>query len=215
MSPFLVEQESLVGAAVVLGPDVELALKEANRNLNLQIHLGTWLRQLVRWYYVVEGVGSLVHSAVQQLVDAKLLYVASDLVGSSAQEVIGLKRRRNQQKANTDPHCENKHHLNHSAPHGRREEAVLVGDVEVLQPVFLEGGREVLRLLFDQVLTGVKVLGDEVEKLPRGGAGGQVVGLDGELDVQDLSVGAQHVPRHVHLHEHQLVVDDLRGHGGR
>lgn len=85
--------------------------------------------------------------------------------------------------------------------------------MEVLQPVFLEGGREVLRLLFDQVLAGVKVLGDEVEELPRGGAGGQVVGLDGELDVQDLGVGAQHVPRHVHLHEQQLVVDDLREHG--
>lgn len=102
---------------------------------------------------------------------------------------------------------------NHSAPHGRREEAVLVGDVEELQPVFLEGGREVLRLLFDQVLVGVEVLGDEVEEAPRRGAGGQVVGLDGQLDVQDLGVGAQHVPRHVHLHEHQLVVDDLRDRG--
>lgn len=101
----------------------------------------------------------------------------------------------------------------HSAPRGRREEAVLVGDVEELLPVLLEGGREVLRLLFDQVLVGVEVPGDEVEKLPRGGAGGQVVGLDGELDVQHLGVGAQHVPRHVHLHEHQLVVDDLREHG--
>lgn len=85
--------------------------------------------------------------------------------------------------------------------------------MEELQPLFLEGGREVLRLLFDQVLTGVKVLGDEVAKVPRGGAGGQVIGLDGELDVQDLSVGAQHVPRHVHLHEYQLVVDDLREDG--
>lgn len=85
--------------------------------------------------------------------------------------------------------------------------------MEVLQPVFLEGGREVVRLLLDQVLAGVKVLGDEVETVPGGMAGGQVVGLDGELDVQDLSVGAQQVPRHVHLHEHQLVVDGLKEHG--
>lgn len=85
--------------------------------------------------------------------------------------------------------------------------------MEELQPVFLEGGREVLRLLFDQVLVGVEVLGDEVEEAPRRGAGGQVVGLDGQLDVQHLGVGAQHVPRHVHLHEHQLVVDDLRDGG--
>lgn len=101
----------------------------------------------------------------------------------------------------------------HSAPHGRREEAVPVGDVEELQPVLLEGGGEELRLLPDQVLAGVKVLGDEVEQPPGGGPRGQVVGLDGHLDVQHLGVGAQHVPRHVHLHERQLVVDDLRGHG--
>lgn len=55
----------------------------------------------------MEGVRRLVHAAVQQLVDAELLYVASYLVGSAAQEVIGLKRRRTQQKADTDPEREN------------------------------------------------------------------------------------------------------------
>lgn len=41
------------------------------------------------------------------------------------------------------------------------------------------------------------------------GAGRDVVGLDGKLDVHDLGVGAQHVPRHVNLHEYDFVVHYL------
>lgn len=82
--------------------------------------------------------------------------------------------------------------------------------MEVFQTVFLERGGEELGLICDQFLVGVEVLGDEVEKAPRGGAGGQVVGLDGNLDVQDLGVGAQHVPRHVDFHKHQFLIDYLR-----
>lgn len=98
----------------------------------------------------------------------------------------------------------------HPAPHGRSEEEVLVLYVEVLQTVFLEGGGEELALLGDQLLVGVEVLGDAGEEAPWGGAGGQVVGLDGELDVQDLSVGAQHLPRHVDLNEHQFLINYLQ-----
>lgn len=54
------------------------------------------------------------------------------------------------------------------------------------------------------------MLGDEGEKAPRGGAGGHVVGMDGQLDVQDLGVGAQHVPRHVDFDEHQFLIDYLQ-----
>lgn len=60
--------------------------------------------------YVVERVGGLVDAAVQQLVDAELLDAASYLVGSAAQEVIGLKRggkkknkNKNQQNAKLSP----------------------------------------------------------------------------------------------------------------
>lgn len=98
----------------------------------------------------------------------------------------------------------------HPAPHGRREEEVSVLDVEELQAVLLEGGGEVLGLVPDQLLVGVEMLGDAGQKAPRGGLRRQVVGLDGELDVQDLGVGAQHVPRHVDFEEHQFLVDHLQ-----
>ncbi len=94
----------------------------------------------------------------------------------------------------------------HPAPHGRSEEGVFVPHEEVIQTVFLEGRGEELGLLGDQFLAGVEVLGDAGEVAPRGGAGGQVVGLDGELDVQDLGVGAQHVPGHVDFHKQQFVI---------
>lgn len=99
----------------------------------------------------------------------------------------------------------------HPAPHGRCEEVVPALDVEVLQAVLLEGRGEVLGLVADQLLVGVEVLGDAGEQAPRRRLRRQVVGLDGQLDVQHLGVGAQLVPRHVDLDEHQLVVDDLRG----
>ncbi len=94
----------------------------------------------------------------------------------------------------------------HPAPHGRSEEGVFVLHEEVIQTVFLEGGGEELGLLGDQFLAGVEVPGDAGEVAPWGGAGGQVVGLDGELDVQDLGVGAQHVPGHVDFHKQQFVI---------
>lgn len=84
--------------------------------------------------------------------------------------------------------------------------------MEVFQAVFLKRGGEVLCFLLDQVLVGVEVLGDEGEKPPWRGAGGQVIELNGELNVQDLSVGAQHVPRHVDFHKHQLIIDYLQEH---
>ena len=99
----------------------------------------------------------------------------------------------------------------HAAPHGGREEVVLVLDVEVLQAVLLERRREELGLRADHVLAGVEVLGDAGEESPRRRARRQVVGLDGQLDVQHLRVHAQHFPGHVHLHEHQLVVHHLGG----
>ena len=86
----------------------------------------------------------------------------------------------------------------------------MVLDVEILQAVFLERGREEGRLLADQLRVGVEVFGDAGEEAPRRGVGGQVVGLDGQLDVQDLGVGAKHVPRHVDLDERQFVIDDLQ-----
>lgn len=52
-----------------------------------------------------------------------------------------------------------------------------------------------------------------MEQAPRRRLRRQVVGLDGQLDVQHLGVGAQHLPRHVDFDEHQLVIDDLRGDG--
>lgn len=98
----------------------------------------------------------------------------------------------------------------HPAPHGRSEEEVFVPHVEVLQTVLLKGGGEVLGLLGDQLLVGVEVLGDAGEIAPPGGAGGKVIGLDGKLDVQDLGVGAQHVPRHVHFDKQQVLIYNLQ-----
>lgn len=98
----------------------------------------------------------------------------------------------------------------HPAPHGRSEEVVRVLDVEVLKAVFLKGGGEVLRLLADELFVRVEVLGDAGEEAPRGRTRCQVVGLDGELDVQDFSVGAEHVPRHVDLDKHPFLIHDLQ-----
>ena len=96
----------------------------------------------------------------------------------------------------------------HPAPHGGGEETVFVPHVEVLQTVLLKGGGEelLLLLLHDQLLVGVEVFGDAGEVSPGRGSGGHVVGLEGQLDVQFLCTGAQHVPRHVHFHKEQLVI---------
>ncbi len=40
--------------------------------------------------YVMEGIGSFVHSTIQQLGDAKLLYAASYFIGGTTQDVIRL-----------------------------------------------------------------------------------------------------------------------------
>lgn len=164
----------------------------------------------------MQRVGAFVHAAVQQLCDAELLSVPSHLVRGAAQDVVRLRGRSqtspcdlfNEKKKKTKTKKRKAAH--HPAPHGRREEVVLGFDVEVVQAVLLEGRGEVLVLVPDQLLVGVEVLGDAGEQAPRRRLRRQVVELDGQLDVQHLGVGAQHVPRHVDLDKHQLVVDDLR-----
>lgn len=165
--------------------------------------------------HVVQRVGAFVHAAVQQLCDAELLSVPSHLVRGAAQDVVRLQgaepnvtlRPFQLKKKDKD---KNQKAAHHPAPHGRREEVVLVPDEEVAQAVLLEGRGEVLLLVPDQLPVGVEVLGDAGEQAPRRRLRRQVVGLDGHLDVQHLGVGAQHVPRHVDLDKHQLAVDDLR-----
>lgn len=44
--------------------------------------------------YIVDGIGRFVNSTVQQFGDAKLLYVASYVIGGSAQDVIRLKKEK-------------------------------------------------------------------------------------------------------------------------
>lgn len=40
--------------------------------------------------YVMEGIGSFVHSTIQQFGDAKLLYMPSYFIGGTTQDVICL-----------------------------------------------------------------------------------------------------------------------------
>lgn len=166
----------------------------------------------------MQRVGGFVHAAVQQLCDAELLHVPSHLVRGAAQDVVRLKGRRQTStlvslsvKKKKNPTTNKPAH--HPAPHGRCEEVVPVLDVEVFLAVLFEGRGEVLGLVPDQLLVGVEVLGDAGEQAPRRRLRRLVVGLDGQLDVQHLGVRAQHVPGHVDLDKHQLVVDDLPGHG--
>lgn len=160
--------------------------------------------------HVVQRVGAFVHAAVQQLCDAELLSVPSHLVRGAAQDVVRLRGGAKRHLATFSMKKKKRKAAHHPAPHGRREEVVLGFDVEVVQAVLLEGRGEVLVLVPDQLLVGVEVLGDAGEQAPRRRLRRQVVELDGQLDVQHLGVGAQHVPRHVDLDKHQLVVDDLR-----
>lgn len=102
----------------------------------------------------------------------------------------------------------------HPAPHGWSEECIFALHIKVVHSVFLKGSSEVLGLSFDKVFAGIEVLGDAGEEAPRGGTGGQVVDLDGKLDVQDLGVGAQHIPRHVNFHKYELLVYYLQNTGG-
>lgn len=43
--------------------------------------------------YVMQRIGSFVHSITQELGDAKLLLVSSDIIGSSAQDVVHLREQ--------------------------------------------------------------------------------------------------------------------------
>lgn len=54
------------------------------------------------------------------------------------------------------------------------------------------------------------MFGDAGQKAPHGGLGANLAGLNGKLDVQDLSVGAQHIPRHVNFQKYKLLIDNLQ-----
>lgn len=83
-------------------------------------------------------------------------------------------------------------------------------DVKIIHPALLKRGSEELLLWLDDTLIHTEHLGEPVESV-EGGAGFQVVGLQGEFDVHDLSVGAQHIPGRVHFDEHKLVIRNLGG----
>lgn len=83
-------------------------------------------------------------------------------------------------------------------------------DVKIIHPALLKRGSEELLLWLDDTLIHTEHLGEPVESV-EGGAGFQVVGLQGEFDVHDLSVGAQHIPGCVHFDEHKLVIRNLGG----
>lgn len=55
------------------------------------------------------------------------------------------------------------------------------------------------------------MFGYAAEEVEGRGRGGQVIGLNGQLNVEDLGVGTQHVPGHVHLDEQQLLIHHLVG----
>lgn len=94
----------------------------------------------------------------------------------------------------------------HPAPHRWSEEEIFVLDTEEILSMLLKGGGEELGLLTDQFLIGIEVLGDAGEKAQRGGTGRHVVGLYGKLDMQDLGIGAQHIPWHVNFQKHEFFI---------
>lgn len=95
----------------------------------------------------------------------------------------------------------------HSAPHGRREELLFVLLIKTVQLIIPEGGREEVHLLGNDILAGVEVLGEAV--VP-GWLWGQIIGLDGQFDMQDFSVITQHTKRHVHFHKEKFLIYHLQ-----
>lgn len=45
--------------------------------------------------HIMQGISSLVHPPIEQLGDTKLLDVPSHLIGGSAEDVVGLRRKTN------------------------------------------------------------------------------------------------------------------------
>lgn len=94
VSPLLVEQIPLVWTALFARFDVKPALKVStgkNKTHNGNsfelgaIYISSWIYSTERKaIYVVQRVGSFVHSAIQQLGDAELLYVPSHFIRGAA-----------------------------------------------------------------------------------------------------------------------------------
>lgn len=92
MSPFLIKQESLVGAVIVFRPDIEPALQQQTQTQYYHVHITVAPTETVEnsGTYIMEGICSFVHSTIQKFGDAKLLYISSYFIGSTTQDVICL-----------------------------------------------------------------------------------------------------------------------------
>lgn len=91
----------------------------------------------------------------------------------------------------------------HPAPRGRHEELLFVLHIKTIQLVLPERSREEVGLLGYDVLAGVKVAR---EAAVRGRLRGQIIGLDGQFDVQDFCVSAQNLKRHVYFYIDELLI---------
>lgn len=92
MSPFLVEQEPLVGAPVVFRPDIKPALEPStNTKSRVTACYGVTTQEADHpWTYIMEGICSFVHPPIQKFGDAKLFHISSYLVRGTTQDVKGL-----------------------------------------------------------------------------------------------------------------------------
>lgn len=82
--------------------------------------------------------------------------------------------------------------------------------MEAFLTVLLKGCSKVIRFFFYQILVRFEVLGETVENGPNRRFGGDLVELDGNLDVQDFGVCALHIPGHMNFHKYEVVIMDLQ-----
>lgn len=94
-----------------------------------------------------------------------------------------------------------------SASGCRIEKRVFVLDVEVGQMFLLKRGSEKLLLRFDDIFVHPEESTEPVESWL---SGFQVIVLQGQFDVHNLGVCAQHFPRCMHLHKNKSLIQNLR-----
>lgn len=93
-----------------------------------------------------------------------------------------------------------------SASSCRIEKCVFVLDIKVGQKLLLKRGSEKLLLRFDDIFIHSEESAKPVESWI---SGVQVIGLQGQFDVQNLSVCAQHFPRCMHFHKNKFFIQNL------
>ena len=94
-----------------------------------------------------------------------------------------------------------------SASSCRIEKCVFVLNIEVGQMFFLKRGSEKLLLGFDDIFIHSEESTKPVESWV---LGFQIIGLQRQFDVHNLSVCAQHFPRYMHFHKNKFFIQNLK-----